>query len=91
MAACRVLLVDQGLSRSREWGPVLETKGHGLTRVADLPDVAGLVTESYDLVVVHAPSAGESLSPFLSVLAAEEEAPDVVVVMDTPDAARAVA
>ncbi|SCY71622.1 hypothetical protein SAMN05216233_1181, partial [Desulfoluna spongiiphila] len=42
MAACRVLLVDQGLSRSREWGPVLETKGHVLERVPELPDVAGL-------------------------------------------------
>ncbi|BCS98428.1 sigma-54-dependent Fis family transcriptional regulator [Desulfoluna limicola] len=91
MAACRVLLVDQGLSRSREWGPVLETKGHGLTRVAGLPEVTELARESYDLVVVHAPSAGEALSPFLVALAGEEEAPDVVVVMDTPDAARAVA
>ncbi|WP_300675269.1 sigma-54 dependent transcriptional regulator [Desulfoluna sp.] len=91
MAACQVLLVDQGLSRSREWGPVLETKGHSLTRTAELPEVVELVSSSYDLVVVHGPSVGDALLPFLSVLTAEEEAPDVVVAMDTPDAARAVA
>jgi len=91
MAACRVLLVDQGLSRSREWGPVLETKGHVLERVPELPDVAGLAAGNHDLVVVHAPSAGEALGSFLSALAAGEEGPDAVVVMDTPDAARAVA
>ncbi len=90
MAVCRVLLVDQGIFRHRAWGPVLESKGHGVTRVAALPEAGGLLSEGYDLVVVHAPSAGEGLSPFLVRLAGEEEAPNVVVVMETPHASQAV-
>ena len=90
MAACRVLLVDQGLFRSREWGPALEAKGHGLTRVAALPGAAGEEVGCHDLVVVHAPSAGDGLTPFISSLAGAEDAPDVVVVMETPNASQAV-
>ena len=91
MAACRVLLVDQGLLRSREWGPALEAKGHGLTRVSALPEAAGEEVGAHDLVVVHAPSAGDGLTPFLLSLARDGDSPDVVVVMETPNASQAVA
>ena len=90
MTACRVVLVDQGLSRSRAWSLGLEMRGHSLTRVSSLKEYESMAL-GCDLLILHEGSLKDELSVALLSQTEKEEAPEVLVVLDVPDASRAVA